>query len=267
LDGSAAALYQRYLVPAVTVLWADDLVGRARLARGERVLDVACGTGVVTRVAAERVGRDGRVVGLDVNTEMLAVARSLSEVDGAPVEWREGSALSLPFPETMFDVVLCQLGLQFFPDRLLALTEMKRVLLTQGRLGASVYGPIEHNPATLALSEALDRHVGSDASVAKRAEHALADAEELQTLIATAGFRDVVVNTVVKRITFRSPADYVRIQLSATPLASLISRYERDNAGRLAEAVTGDVSVALSAFTQEGSLTFPQEAYVALARR
>src|SRR5689334_19335547 len=96
LEASAAELYQRYLVPAITTKWAEDLVARARLRAGEAVLDVACGTGVVARFAAKATG-DGQVTGLDVNGDMLAVARNVSS-EGAPINWIEGSALDLPFP-------------------------------------------------------------------------------------------------------------------------------------------------------------------------
>src|SRR5690348_2753575 len=120
----AAELYQRHLVPAVTAGWAADLVDRAGLWRGQRVLDVACGTGVVARAAAERVGRTGRATGIDINAGMLAVARSLRPCRGAAIGWCQGSALHLPFPDASYDAVLCQLGLQFFPDRPAALAEM-----------------------------------------------------------------------------------------------------------------------------------------------
>ena len=126
LEGSAAELYQRYLVPGITAKWAEDLVHRAQLRAGEEVLDVACGTGVVARLAAKKVA-PGHVTGLDLNAGMLAVARSVSN-EGAPVNWMEGSALDLPFPSGHFDVVLCQLGLQFFPDQPKALREMRRVV-------------------------------------------------------------------------------------------------------------------------------------------
>ena len=159
LDGSAPELYERYIVPAVTALWAADLVEWAAPGPGERVLDVACGTGVVARLAAEGVGA-GRVVGLDINAGMLAVARSLPPRAGLPIEWHEGSALSMPFPDAAFDLVLCQLGLQFFPDRPAALREMRRVLSPSGRLGLSVYSSIEHDPVAYALADALDRHLG-----------------------------------------------------------------------------------------------------------
>jgi SAM-dependent methyltransferase len=115
LDGDAAELYQRHLVPAITAIWAADLVERVGLRRGERVLDVACGTGVVARAAAERVERAGHVAGIDINAAMLAVARLLPAGPGASVGWFRGSALSLPFPAGSYDVVLCQLGSQFFP--------------------------------------------------------------------------------------------------------------------------------------------------------
>jgi ubiquinone/menaquinone biosynthesis C-methylase UbiE len=132
-EGSAAELFQRYVVPRITSLWAKDLVDRACVQAGESVLDVACGTGVVTRLAAEQSG-NGRVVGLDLNADMLRVARGVTHVGGISIEWYEGSALALPFKDGAFNIVLCQLGLQFFPDKYLALHEMARVLSFGGRL-------------------------------------------------------------------------------------------------------------------------------------
>jgi ubiquinone/menaquinone biosynthesis C-methylase UbiE len=105
---AALLLYQRYLVPAITTRWAEDLIDRARLRAGETVLDVACGTGVVTRLAAKATG-DGHVTGLDVNAGMLAVARDVRS-EGAPITWIEGSTLDLPFAAEAFDVVFCQLA-------------------------------------------------------------------------------------------------------------------------------------------------------------
>ncbi|TIP77140.1 MAG: methyltransferase domain-containing protein, partial [Mesorhizobium sp.] len=126
MEGTAAELYQRYLVPLITSLWAADLVKRSAPRPGEQVLDVACGTGVVARLAAEQMGT-GRVVGLDLNSSMLAVARAVAQNGGPKVEWHEASVHQMPFPNGTFDVILCQLGLQFFPDRARALAEMFRV--------------------------------------------------------------------------------------------------------------------------------------------
>jgi hypothetical protein len=116
------------------------------------------------------------------------------------------------------------------------------------------------------LSEALDRKLGTGAATAKRAEHALADVAALQALIASAGFHDVVVHSVVKNITYPSAADFVRVQLSATPLASVMTGYGKEQRDRLVDALVKDVSAALHPFTVNGSLVFPQEAHVALAR-
>jgi ubiquinone/menaquinone biosynthesis C-methylase UbiE len=265
LDGDAAELYQRHLVPAVTAVWAADLVERVGLRHGERVLDVACGTGVVARAAVGRVGRTGQVAGIDINAAMLAVARSLPAGLGASVGWFEGSALALPFPAGSYDVVLCQLGLQFFPDQPAALAEMRRVLVTGGRLGLSVYGPIERNPAAFALAEVLDRHLGPDASVAKRAEHALADPALLRTLATGAGFRRVQIVTETKIVRFASAADYVRTQLTATPLASLLRQRTERRGRQLTQALIADVATALQGRQADDGLAFPQEAHVLLA--
>ena len=265
LDGSAPELYQRHLVPAVTALWAVDLVGRIGLRPGERVLDVACGTGVVARSAAEQVGASGRVAAIDVNMGMLSVARELPPPTGASIEWQEASALELPYDDGSFDVVLCQLGLQFFPDRSGALRQMRRVLVSGGRLGLSVYSAIEHTPAALALSDALDRHLGLDASRPKRSEHSLADAAELHRLVADAGLREIRIRTVAKTLRFPSAADWVRIQLSASPLAAALNGLAPACAEHLVNTVIADVTTALAPYSDEDGISFPQEANVLLA--
>src|SRR5688572_13854369 len=108
--GSAPENYQRYFVPVIGAPFANDLVAEAALRAGERVLDVACGTGVVARLAAEKVGPGGTVAALDLNPAMLAVARSIPST-GAAIRWYETSAESIPLPDAAFDVVFCQLGL------------------------------------------------------------------------------------------------------------------------------------------------------------
>lgn len=271
LEGSAPELYQRYLVPAVTGQWASDLVERAALRPGERVLDVACGTGVVARQAAAHVGASGRVAALDLNPGMLAVARTLpaEPTHGAVAEiaWYEGSALALPFAAAAFDVTFCQLGLQFFPNRPQALQEMRRVLAPDGRLALSVFGPIEHNPATFALAAALDRHLGAAAARVKRTEHALADPEQLRGLVVAAGFDNVVIETVTKRMRFPSATEYVRIQLAATPLAGFVAQYDAPAQEQIVNALVVEVGAALESYVRLEGLTFPQEVHLVLATR
>lgn len=152
VTGSAAEVYQRELVPAIFGPWAPRVVALAAPAAGERALDVACGTGVVARLVAERVGPEGQVAGLDLNPGMLAVASGLP-VAGAPIGWVQASAVRMPFPDRSFEVVCCQLGLQYFPARPAALAEMARVLAPGGRLAVMVWRSIDHSPGFAALAE------------------------------------------------------------------------------------------------------------------
>jgi ubiquinone/menaquinone biosynthesis C-methylase UbiE len=264
LEGNAAELYQRYLVPAITTKWAEDLVDRAQLRAGDAVLDIACGTGIVARLAAKRVVQ-GKVTGLDLNAGMLAVARGVPN-EGTPITWIEGSALALPFPPAGFDVVLCQLGLQFFPDRTRALREMHRVLGKSGSIALSVYSRIEHTPGAHTFVLALDRVLGSQSSI-KRAEHAFQTPDELQPLLADAGFSQIDVQTVTKQITFPSVLDYVRFQLIATPMASLLKDKETLDRQQIIKAISTFIESSIDpSMTEAGRFSFSQEAYVATAR-
>jgi ubiquinone/menaquinone biosynthesis C-methylase UbiE len=264
LEGSAAELYQRYLVPAITTNWAEDLVARARLWAGEAVLDVACGTGVVARLAAKAVGH-GRVTGLDLNAAMLTVASGVP-AKGAPIDWIEGSALDLPFPADSFDVVLCQLGLQFFPDQGRALREMHRVLRNSGRAAVSVYSPIERTPGANAFVIALDEVLGAGASRIKRGEHSFANPAQLRALLEDAGFGAIDVQTVEQTIAFPSVLDYVRFQLLATPMTVLLKdRIEPERQATISSVASRVTALSTPAMLEGDGFTFPQEAYVAVA--
>ena len=261
MDASAPELYERYLVPAITSIWAKDLLDRTRPTKGESVLDVACGTGVVARLLDER-GHVGRLVGIDLNTAMLTVARTKS----TKVEWIEGSALNLPFEAHSFDVALCQLGLQFFPDRPLALREMARVLKPRGRVGISVYSAIEQTPAAHAFVQALDSFLGAQSSRTKRSEHLSCAAEELGNWVRQAGFEDVNVATVSKQISFPSALDYVRFQLTATPMAALMKGQDGPGRERKIAAIAHEAAARLDpAMLANGRLTFPQQSFVVTA--
>ena len=261
LGGSASELYQKYLVPAITTKWADDLVGRAQPSAGEEVLDVACGTGVVAH-SASRCMRHGHVTGLDLNKGMLAVARTLVS-EGAPIDWIEGSALDLPFPAGKFDLVLCQLGLQFFPDQGRSLREMRRVLSPSGRVALSVYSPIERTPGANAFVLALDHVLGPNASKIKRGEHSFNAPDELRELLIEAGFVRVEVQAVVQQIAFPSVLDYVRFQLLATPMAALLSnRDEADRQAAIKTIALDTASFSDPVMLEGGGFSFRQEAYV-----
>jgi len=195
---------------------------------------------------------------------MLAVGRSLSP-EGSRVEWCEASADALPFAKGEFDVVLCQLGLQFFPDRPAAVREMRRVLTAAGRVGASVYTSSERNPAADALAGAVEKHFGEGKSAAKRSEHSLADPAELSGLFDAAGFARVQLETVTQMIRFASVEEWVEIQFAATPLAALVADCDPTRRGQIVGLVSADVREAVAAFESDNAFTFPQEVHLALA--
>src|SRR3989442_15876489 len=143
-SGNASETYEKYLVPAIFGVWPPILLRLVSPRPGERVLDVACGTGTVSRLAAEQVGPQGKVVGLDISGSMLAVARSIPSPAGQ-IEWKEGDALSIPFTEGSFAIMNWQLGLQFFPDKEKAMEGMKKIFDTGGHLALLGWRPILHS--------------------------------------------------------------------------------------------------------------------------
>lgn len=260
--GSAAEIYEHHMVPAIFGPWAEDLLALATPQPGERVLDVACGTGVVARLVAQRVGPSGTVVGFDLNPGMLTMARTLPPPQGAPIEWREGNVSAIPLPDATFDLVLCQQGLQFFPDRPAALREMRRMLGPTGRIALSVWRPMHHSPGFAALATALGRIIAPEAAAIMQGPFALGSADDLRTLITGAGFRDVVLQPSTKVLRFPSPEEFVGRYVAATPLAALVAKASDDARA----ALITEVSAALKSSVDHQGLTFPIEAHLVLAR-
>jgi ubiquinone/menaquinone biosynthesis C-methylase UbiE len=208
--------YQRFFVPSIGAPVADDLIRIAELRPGQRVLDVACGTGVVTRLAAQRVGAAGVVAGLDVNPGMLAVARAHAPPDVA-IDWHQASAESMPLPDDSFDVVLCQMGLQFVPKKLAALREMRRVLHAGGRAIVTVPGP--KPPMFAIMTDALARHLSPEAASFGDLVFSMHDIDELKELMRSAGFREVRVTAERKSLRLPAPADFLWQYIYSTPIA------------------------------------------------
>jgi len=143
ISAEQAASYEHTFVPAIFAQWASPLLDAADVQPGQRVLDVACGTGILARTAADRVGPSGTVVGVDINAGMLTVARRVRP----DLDYRRADAVSLPFPNDTFDAVLCQSALMFFPDATRALSEMGRVCRPSGVVGVQVYSSLDAQPA------------------------------------------------------------------------------------------------------------------------
>jgi ubiquinone/menaquinone biosynthesis C-methylase UbiE len=187
--------YQSVLVPVIFEPWARELIRCAEPQDGEHILDLACGTGVVTRQVAKLASNLGSLVGVDHSGEMLSVARVLAMEAGLDAEWVEADAGELPFDEDRFDIAFCQQALQFFPHRSAALKELFRVLRPGGRAACCVQQGIDINPMLKAQAAALDVHVGESAGDAVRAICGLPDGDEIQRLFEDAGFQNVEVQS------------------------------------------------------------------------
>jgi ubiquinone/menaquinone biosynthesis C-methylase UbiE len=217
LAHDAAVAYEKDCVPAIFAQWAPVLAEIAGIKPGDRVLDVACGTGVLAREAATLAGSRG-VTGLDLNEGMLAVARRLRP----EIDWRQGDAARLPFQDSAFDAVVSQFALMFFQDRIAALREMWRVLAPRGRLAVAVCAPIAHSEGYTVFAGILRREAGDSAAAMVEGYFAHGDGAALQELCKAAGIAGASILTRGGWARFASIDDLVRIEIKGSPLAALV---------------------------------------------
>jgi len=259
VSGSGPEIYETVFVPAMMGEWAQRVMALANPQPGERVLDVACGTGALTRVVAQSVGPDGRVVGLDLSPEMLAEARKfqLDPSSAAPIEWREGDVNAIPFENESFDIVFCNFGLMFFPDRVAALKEMHRVLKPEGRLALAVWGSISKCPGQMSMKQSWERHFTDEAGLFD-AQHSLGNPEIVLSLVQDAGFRNVSVQPVMGVVRLPSPEQLAR---SYGAMAGI----QADEKTRT--EIIDEISAALQSYVGAEGLEYPIEAILASARK
>ena len=266
VDGvqSPAEVYEDFLVRWQFHPWTAVLLAEADLQPGERILDLATGTGIVAREAAPFVGERGRIVALDINPAMMAVGQSLPDPTGASIEWLEGDAAALPLPNAAFDVVLCQQGLQYFADRAAAAAEVRRLLPSGGRALLAVWRALTHNPVQEALNAAGQSRVG----IAPLATaFGLGDACEVGMLFESVGFAEVTVTSRELVVVFPSRAEFVRRMVESVahvvPELAGLDALER---AELASAIDEDASVTLQTYTWGGGLACPMAAHLIQAR-
>jgi SAM-dependent methyltransferase len=255
---AAAETYEQLFVPAEFQEWAPRLVAAAEVQAGQRALDVACGTGVLTRALARIVG-PGAVVGLDADPGMLAVAARLAP----DVDFHQGSALSLPFADRSFDVVVSQFGLMFFPDRTLALREMWRVLVPGGRLAVAVWDSIEYTPAYADLVALLERAAGRAAADASSAPFVLGDRSSLAAIFAEAGIAGASIATHRGTARFPSVRTMVEAELRGwLPLVGVTLGDQR------IDEILGEADEVLARYrTADGRIAFETSAHIVSAAR
>jgi len=266
-DNTPSEIYEQHLVPAMFEPFARDLIKLCNIKRYERILDVACGTGIVSRLAIDYVNASvGKVVGIDISPIMLKMARRCST--GRNIEWKEGSALSLPFPDGSFDLVICQQGLQFMPDRNKAVREMNRVLISgsnredkhssYGRLVLSVWTSIKDSPGFSILQRLLLDTISDEAATILQLPHSLSDIKELVSLVRAAGFNKILSKEITKTISFPSVEEFVIWYTNGSMLASYFN--DNENVDDISKnKLLNRASSELSPFVNEntGILSFP----------
>lgn len=252
-----AEIYEERFVPALFADWAPHVVGMADLVPGQSVLDVACGTGIVARTAAERVGPDGRVVGVDLNQAMLTVADRVC----AGVELRRADVTALPFGDGSFDAVLCQMALMFFPDRNAAIGEMGRVLSPGGTLVIMVPSSLDAQPAYRLLVDLARRHAGADAVGMLSAYWTCGDLDRLIAEMEAAGLGVVGTRTRMGTARFGSIDEFVAVEVESTPVRERLTDSEY-------EALRNEANSALDGFTTaDGTAEIPIEGHLVAASR
>jgi len=264
--GGQAEVYEAYFVPAMFARWAGALIELAGLREGDRVLDIACGTGIVARTAAPRVGQAGSVVGVDMNEAMLAVATEAVVPRGAAIQWLQGDALALPITSGSADVTLCQHALTFFPDRGAAVREMHRVLAPGGRALTMVLQRLDLHPVFEALMESVARHL--DVPLPGVAiPFALPDAGALGSLHTEAGFAEVEVRPISATMRFPGPETFVPMAvMSSAAAVPAFAELDDPHKAALMGAIARDCAAVVAAHAVDGEVVFDMHAHVAIAR-
>ncbi len=196
-------MYEQQLVGPLFRPWAELTLDELKLAAGDRLLDIACGTGIVARTARERLGPAAAIVGIDLSRDMLAVARAIAP----EIDWREGNACALPlWDREQFDVVVCQQGLQFVPDKAAAAAQMRQALVVGGRLAVATWRADDEIPFMVELRGVAERRLGTIADQ----RHSYGDSDALKALLQSAGFDNVQTRTISRTIHFRASAPFIR---------------------------------------------------------
>ena len=258
--GSIPDNYDRYLRPLLFEPYATDLVARLELRPAMRVLEIACGTGIVTRQLLARVPGDAAIVATDLSEPMLAIAQQRVSPD-LRLAWQPADALSLPFDPGAFDAVVCQFGVMFFPDKARGFAEMRRVLKPGGQLLVNVWDAFERNPISRLAHEALAQAFPQNPPTFLTIPFGFHDQKELQRMVSAAGFSAVKVEPVEAESHSPSALDAATGLVTGSPMALEL----REAGASLTDALEA-VTRALTSQYGSGAIAARMSAIVVDAR-
>ena len=256
LQGSAPQIYEEQNVPGLFRPLAEITLRQVDVHEGDRVIDVACGTGIVGRLLAEKVGKSGTLIGIDLNAGMIEVAKHYSPPAGANVEWRQGDVVALPFPDASFDLAFCQQGLQFFPDKLAALKELRRVLAPGGSMILTVWSEISEIAA--AQSVALAKYVSAEAAKSSLAPFSFRDYDDIKALMVEAGFQAIQLETLVVERRMGPAEESIPRGIAATPYSNDVAKLDRATR----DALVREIGEALQKYRVDDGFAIPQPTHL-----
>ena len=263
-SSSVPKAYDEFFVPRLFEPWAKLLLDEANLQRDEAVLDIATGPGTVARLAAARVGPKGRVVAIDIAQPMLDIAKGKEPLaDAAAIEYLQSPATQLPAEAGAFDAVLCQQGLQFFPDRPAALKEMHRVLKLNGRAAIAVWAELERNPIFMAYYVALRATVPPELADLATAPFSFSSGTALIAAAEDAGFRRVRLLTPTLLMVFEGGLEQAVQSFAATPISPSVAALPQD----VQEAFFARVRHEMTAFLSDGKVAGEMHSNIIIADR
>lgn len=259
-----AETYENYMVPVLFAPWAARLIQSASIQPDDRILDVGCGTGIVARLISSNVNFRGTITGIDLSSNMLAVARAMSDQNKQSIAWHEGRVESMPFQNGSFDLVVCQEALQFFADRKLALAEIHRVLSREGRFVFSVWQGLDRHPFYEKLHDVIHKRFGMSGV---ETIFELGDCNAVHSLLTATGFRDVEVQQVSMTARFPDPEGFLAGEIDVdTACIPSMQHLSADERQRLTADIRYEMAAALREVTEDRYVVMPFHANIFQAK-
>ena len=253
-------IYERALVQPLFRPFAEAVVERLNPERGDSLIDVACGTGIVARIARTKLGPGAQIVAIDIAPPMLAVARTVD----ASIDWREGNATALPVRDgEAFSLLACHQGLQFFPDKPAAVREMRRVLAPNGRVAIACWLSLQDLPVALELNQIAERHVGPITD----SRHSFGSADGFRALLTDGGFHDMKVETFSHDVRFSDGASFATLNAMAViGMTERGKKLKEGERGELAGRIAAESRAVIARHTKDGEFVIPLSTNIATAR-
>lgn len=256
LGSNAAAVYEDQKVPAIFGPLAEATLDVVSLNSHDVILDVACGTGIVARTARRRLGPSPRIVGVDLNEGMIGTARTLPDDASQSCEWHVADVTKMPFDPETFSVAFCQQGIQFFPDEIAALREIRRVLHPNGRIALSVWsGP---NDLFKAMATALSQHIDDETGLRSLAPFTYGRTMSLKSSMSDLGFSNLSDRVIAVDRIIVDPETALPKEIMANPVGPAVA--ERGDA--VMNAIVTDTIAALTAYRQGSGFAIPQHTHL-----